>query len=91
MTTAFQPDAFQSDAFQQYGGGGGGGGGSTVLVFSGVSRAGGLTGFSGLSSPVIALTDAGGGTYNVTITHQLHGEKSDTVSDISYLIDGNLP
>tara|TARA_R110000868_G_scaffold401148_1_gene676469 strand:+ start:277 stop:543 length:267 start_codon:yes stop_codon:yes gene_type:complete len=87
--TAFQPDAFQSDAFQQYGGGGGGG--STVLFFNGVTMAGGVTRHSGISRPTIKLSDAGGGTYNVVKTHEIYAENAGRVSMETYLIDGLLP
>lgn len=66
-------------------------GGSTVVIYSGVSVADGVTYHSGISRPNIALTDAGGGTYNVVITHSPYSETPESLSSITYLIDGELP
>lgn len=73
------------------GGVGGGGGGSTVIFFSGVSQAGGVSSHQGVSRPNIALTDAGGGKYNVTKTHHPEDFTEASVSRITYIIDGELP
>jgi len=66
--------------------------GSTVVFFTGVSTAAGVTHFQGISRPTIQLEDAGGGTYTVTKTHELSGELNpDSLSRETYLIDGILP
>jgi len=68
------------------------GAGSTVVFFTGVSKAAGVTHFQGISRPTIQLEDAGGGTYTVTKTHELSGELNpDSLSRETYLIDGILP
>ena len=67
-------------------------GGSTVQFFTGVSTALGLTYFRGMSRPTVQLSDAGGGTYNVTKTHSVAGDlKPSSVNKETYLIDGELP
>lgn len=86
MTTAFQSDAFQNDAFQIDGGAG-----DIVTFFSGISKADGVTQHSGISGPTIQLADAGGGTYNVTITYEIYAETDDSISDTTYLINGQIP
>jgi len=68
------------------------GAGSTIVFFTGVSTAAGVTHFQGISRPTIQLEDAGGGTYTVTKTHELSGELNpDSLSRETYLIDGLLP
>jgi len=74
-----------------YWGPGVGGAGSTVLFYNGISKANGVVFFKGISKPNIVLTDAGGGTYTVAKTHQVHNMKTDSVSDETYIIDGELP
>jgi len=70
----------------------GGAAGSTVIIFNGVSMAGGATQFQGISRPTIQLADAGGGTYTVTKTYGAAGKlKPDAVIKETYLIDGELP
>lgn len=58
------------------------GAGSTVIIFNGIVRAPS----QGVSRPMVTITDAGGGTYNVTITA---GVGSEEVSEVSYLVDGD--
>lgn len=70
---------------------GGGGGGSTVLFYNGVSMAGSVTQHGGISRPQVSLTDAGGGTYNVTKKYEEYDFKADGVNRETYLIDGELP
>lgn len=86
MATAFQEDAFQNDAFQIESGAG-----VIVLFFSGVSRVGGVVQHRGISRPTIQLEDAGGGTHLVTKTHEVYAETPGSISDTTYLIDGELP
>ena len=59
---------------------GGGGGGVTVTFFRGLSKAH----TSGLSINAVTLVDAGGGTYTVTETNTLSGNKTDEVSYEGY-------
>lgn len=66
-------------------------GGNTVTIFSGISRANGVTQHQGISSPTFQLTDLGGGQYTVVKEHRPHGEAPGSISDITYLIDGQLP
>lgn len=68
-----------------------GGGGSTVLFFNGVSMVGAVTQHQGVSRPNVTLTDAGGGSYTVTKTHEEYDFKSDGVNRETYDIDGELP
>lgn len=69
----------------------GGGAGSVVQFFSGISRVGGVVQHRGISRPTIQLADAGGGTYLVTKTHEVYAETPGSISDTTYLIDGELP
>lgn len=68
-----------------------GGGGSVVIIYNQQAMAGGITLHKGVSRPNIALSDAGGGTYNVTKDYNESDFKSDSVSRETYLIDGELP
>ena len=66
--------------------------GSTVLFYQGVSSVNGVTYHKGISRPTIQLADAGGGTYTVTTTGEVSGDlKADSISQETYLIDGDLP
>jgi len=69
-----------------------GGGGQTVEKFNGISTANGTIFHKGISRPTVALQDAGGGTYTVTISSSPSGKlKSDCINMETYLIDGELP
>lgn len=83
MVTSFFGGAFFNGEFFNVGGGGGG---STVVFFNGVSMA---PTFTGVSKKTITLSDAGGGTYNVTKTSTVSDEKSDSVMKETYTVDGD--
>jgi hypothetical protein len=53
--------------------------------------AGSVTQHGGISRPQVSLTDAGGGTYNVTKKYEEYDFKADGVNRETYLIDGELP
>lgn len=65
--------------------------GSIVLIYSGVSKADGLSQHQGISRPIVQLADAGGGTYTVTKVAGISNMKADSVTEHTYLIDGDLP
>lgn len=66
--------------------------GVVVIFYNGVSKADGVTYFSGISRPTVALAPAGGGNYTVMVTGSVSGDlRPDRVSHESYLIDGQLP
>lgn len=66
--------------------------GAVVVFFRGVSTADGASQHKGISRPTVQLTAAGGGNYNVAVTHQVSGNLNPgMISAESYLIDGELP